>query len=70
MNAKLRVITAWIALFFMVVASVTLIAHMTNQELFDGKLVWLVVFSYAVGLSLFAVIKLSDAQKKHMDNDQ
>ena len=67
MNARLRRFTAWVALFFMTVFTVTFIVHLSNPSLLEGKLAILAGFSFAFGLILFVVIRLNDAQKKLID---
>jgi uncharacterized membrane protein len=67
MSSKLRIFTAWFALIFMLIATVALIVYLTNPNILQGRLIWLILFGFGVGLVLFIIIKLNDSQKKRIE---
>lgn len=77
MKPKLRRIIAIIALVFVGLFSVTLIAYLADKTLFNGAIGYFALACGAVGLALFFVLKLSkdyseedSALKKLVDGDE
>ena len=68
MSTKLRRVTAWVALFFMLVFLVCFMALMYNSDLFEGRLLVFTIFSFVVALVLFLVLRINDSQQKRMDD--
>ncbi|MCL1945239.1 MAG: hypothetical protein FWF56_05510 [Firmicutes bacterium] len=60
MSDGLRRFTAWVALFFMTVFTVVFIIVLAMPDILQGRLVWLAVFCFVVGLLLFVLIKMDN----------